>query len=804
MRRLRRLLPPIALALFAVACTSWAGLPSVTDRAWVRARSRHFTVFSNMGRGDAVEVARKLERLTEVLAATNPGLAASSPRITQVFAFRGAQSFSGYQRTGTENVAGYFASSDDLNRIVYDASASIPGNDVLYHEFVHGYLARNFAHLPLWLNEGLAMYYSTFVAGESTAEIGRLLPHAHEWLNDHRLFTTEELFAVDADSPTYRRGDRRTVFYCQSWALVHFMLHSTPENKQTLVALLDRLAEGKSAAAAEREAISPEAGKTLIDGLHEYLGRARIKWIDYQFPRKFDPAEVRVEDMSHAEVLFQLGDLLRSLGEDKSAEEHVRAALVADPSHAPSIALLGYLKDVQGRTSQAESLYLAAGEADPKEPAVYRFAGRGALKRYLKSATMGTAPPELAAARVRFARCLEFDPGDLEALIGFGRASRYEAKPMPVAVDALKAATSAEPARLDVRIDLICLLGRLERCAEADSVYQALEPCGEKDVLRSAVNGLIACRMSRASQRMQAGDSGEAMKLLDLDPVVKDPAAREYAHGEVARVHLVPAASPALVASGDPAADFNAAMESFNAGLKAANRGDYAGALADFEKARARTKWPDLVQQIDAASASVKARLRIRDGIARLNAGDPGGARETFRAVLSSSIDDSTRRYVERLVKRADARVAIESGVKMAKRGESAAASSTLDSLSGSDIDDDLRAYARALGNHVDTRVEVGKGIALLKAGSLDQALAHFETLQSSPTSASMRLYIRNLITHTRARIDVARAIEMIDARRFADARATLSEVLERPIGSHLRAYVEGLMAQMESPRRGR
>jgi hypothetical protein len=112
------------------------------------ARSRRFAVFSNMSGKDAVEVARKLERLTEVLATTNPALVAISPRTIEVFAFAGGQSFLPDQRTGAEDVAGYFLSGDDLNRIAYNARASVPGRDVLDHEFIHAYLDRNIARLP--------------------------------------------------------------------------------------------------------------------------------------------------------------------------------------------------------------------------------------------------------------------------------------------------------------------------------------------------------------------------------------------------------------------------------------------------------------------------------------------------------------------------------------------------------------------------------------------------------------------------------------------------------------------------------
>jgi len=106
------LLPPAACA----------AVPSAALKDdWVEVRSRNFTVFSNFGEADASDVARRLERLREVLSATNPTLDATVPVPVRVYAFRSEGSFKSYRPRESENLAGFNASAEDGDMIAYDA-----------------------------------------------------------------------------------------------------------------------------------------------------------------------------------------------------------------------------------------------------------------------------------------------------------------------------------------------------------------------------------------------------------------------------------------------------------------------------------------------------------------------------------------------------------------------------------------------------------------------------------------------------------------------------------------------------------
>ena len=104
----------------------------------------------------------------------------------------------------------------------------------LRHEYTHGLLHASLRTVPLWLDEGLAEYFEVPGAQPGTVnnEYAVRLAGAVQsgWRPDiHRL---EQLEKVEQ----MHRAD-----YRESWAWVHFMLHSTPDGKQVLLDYLQSL-----------------------------------------------------------------------------------------------------------------------------------------------------------------------------------------------------------------------------------------------------------------------------------------------------------------------------------------------------------------------------------------------------------------------------------------------------------------------------------------------------------------------------------------------------------------------------------
>src|SRR5439155_1233507 len=121
----------------------------------------------------------------------------------------------------------------DRRRLLFqDDPSHLPS--VAQHEYTHALLDAAMPEAPLWLNEGLAEYLSTFTATADRAQAGAPVQAHLDWLRTHDLMPLPELFAIGAGSAAYHEGDRRGTFYAQSWLLTHMILSGTDDDLSRL------------------------------------------------------------------------------------------------------------------------------------------------------------------------------------------------------------------------------------------------------------------------------------------------------------------------------------------------------------------------------------------------------------------------------------------------------------------------------------------------------------------------------------------------------------------------------------------
>ncbi len=114
-------------------------------------------------------------------------------------------------------------------RVVYTYMGDRLEED-LRHESTHALLHASVAELPLWLDEGLAEYFEgqEVLDGLNPEHLARLPDDlASDWVPD--LGRLEHLDDVRQMTPRD---------YRESWAWVHYLLHSTSENKAALLTYL--------------------------------------------------------------------------------------------------------------------------------------------------------------------------------------------------------------------------------------------------------------------------------------------------------------------------------------------------------------------------------------------------------------------------------------------------------------------------------------------------------------------------------------------------------------------------------------
>lgn len=439
-------------ALFALCALVYPGdsiaAPPIVEDQWIQVESANFTFFSNASVRRTLQLATDLEELRFTLAEF-AGLDRESPAPSLVHVFRDDVAFMPYKslyRGEPASADGYFILTGDRNYIAINGDARDGLDGVIFHEYLHYVVAHNVPTVPLWFNEGLAEFFKTFRAMDGGAVIGTSVDSHAEHLRKHRLMPLGRLFAVDRDSTVYNQGELRNTFYAQSWALVHYLLLGDHARCPEARDFRNLLMQGVSQSEAFDTAFSGDY-RRLQTELKKYVKRSHYSTATVPEGARLGDVPPVVEEMSPADVLYRLGDLLAQHDPERpEAKDHLSAAIVQDPMHGGALSALGTYAEADERWQDAKELHARAASAAPDDFLVqYRY---GML--LLDQDDAGSAVPVLE-------RCTRLNPQHglawarlAYAIWGSGESTRQ-------ALDAAEKAHALLPSNISITHNLLLL-----------------------------------------------------------------------------------------------------------------------------------------------------------------------------------------------------------------------------------------------------------------------------------------------------------------------------------------------------------
>ncbi len=352
-----------------LVCTLGVGAEVAAAPKWTRVISTHFVVVGDASERDVRQVAIRLERFRETVSVILPKASVASPLPTVVIVFDNERSFRPYKplyQGKPKDVSGYFQGGPDANYIALNLERGEDSYPIIFHEFTHLMIRNVMASPPLWLGEGLAEYYSTFVLSSDgkTAQIGKPIGRHVALLREH-FIPLADLLAADHASPLYNDEMRRQLFYAESWAWMHFLLMDGQGHTRELVTLLEKLAAGMKVEDAFRAAFGSDPA-SFQSRLLSYVQRSAYQFAQYTLrDRVRDDAEMSVVALSEAGWQAHLGDLLAHTNRLDDAQKRIEAARTLDPSLALPYASLGVVRYRQFRSADAIELWRQAVALEP-------------------------------------------------------------------------------------------------------------------------------------------------------------------------------------------------------------------------------------------------------------------------------------------------------------------------------------------------------------------------------------------------------------------------------------------------------
>jgi hypothetical protein len=481
---------PSLVASIALALGLLAATPAATQ--WNRLDSPNFVVVGDVPARDLRQVAGRFEAFREILNRVFTSQVTAGAVPTVVFVFSSDRVFKPFRpvfQGKPVELAGYFASGRNASYIAMRRDLDEHGMRVVFHEYAHLLIANAASATPLWLNEGLAEFYSTFTVtgGGREALIGTAIPQHVLLLRGTRRLALEELLGVTHDSPLYNEGERRSIFYAQSWALTHMVMLGKPSRVAQLQAYLQRTREGVAGAEAWQQAFGSDR---IDEALDSYLSNLAFSAYRIKF----------------ADKLAAFGAPARALSAGE-AEAHLALLLAQQQRYDEAARRLDAVSPTGSETawSAVARATLDEGRND-HESARKRLAGIDAvndwLAAYFAAAVLVDAieapgvPPDaaIAGAAQRMIDAARSGRGDIPHLLvkNASLALCAEGEVPEAVVAAVHRARQLAPGRFDYAFLHARLLARQKAFAAARTVLRPLIAPATADDVRAAATSMLA------------------------------------------------------------------------------------------------------------------------------------------------------------------------------------------------------------------------------------------------------------------------------------------------------------------------
>ena len=465
---------PMARSIAAAALASFflfaAALAAPTGK-WVEVRSPNFIVVSNAGESQARKTAVQFEQIRSLYRDSLSYVKNSPSPVITIMAVKDEDSMREllpeyWAQKGHSHPAGIFVDGG-YDQFQVAVNLAVHGDNVyesLYHEYYHSVTMPYFPGLPVWIAEGMADFFGNSVIGDENANVG--MPNAAliEELRSKSLIPLETLFKVDHNSPYYNEQNKVSIFYAESWALIHYlMLGDHHSHNASFGAYLQALGQGTS----QDEAAAKAFGdlRKLQDNLEKYVARFTFTFVQVSAPAKVPDSSLSSRAISEAEVEAYSGGFLTLHRQFEQAELDLAQSARLDPKLALAQRNMALLHLLQDDRAAALTSLSAAISLDPQDPTTHF------LRAQLSFNGSSRSDPQIEDDLGQ-AIALKRDFAKADALLAVCLAANNEK--LPEALTLVQKAISLEPANFDFQLARAQVLLRLSRYDDAEAVGRSL------------------------------------------------------------------------------------------------------------------------------------------------------------------------------------------------------------------------------------------------------------------------------------------------------------------------------------------
>ena len=382
---------------------------------WIEVHTAHFSVITDAGDKRGREVALRMEQMRSIFGQLLLKDKLKMPAPITVIAFKSDKQYGMVAPAKQSMAGGFYVPGADRVYIVLNLFEADPWRAVA-HPLAHYFVNYNYPPAQGWFDEGLAEYFGSIQIGKQV-EIGgdpELAPEWHEdvfeetrrdpnrpqsltqLLSSPVWLSMVDLFSMKHDGSGTREGMHNTLYYAQSWMVVHYLVNKNklPEAGTYFDLVLNQKVPVEKAMVQAFD-MSPEQMEDAVkeyfkslSGLGIALDQAKKPNVDpvnmqqpdhFALPFDGDDIGMVVSAVKDEEARAVIGDVTARVPEHRDQALHDLEQLTADPKDN-EVAHRGLASDDlrQKRFDAAADELEKAAELNPQDPWIWYY--RSAVK----------------------------------------------------------------------------------------------------------------------------------------------------------------------------------------------------------------------------------------------------------------------------------------------------------------------------------------------------------------------------------------------------------------------------------------
>ena len=564
----------VVLSLLVAGCC----LPTAfakDEPKWIEVHTAHFSVVTDAGDKRGREVALRMEQMRAVFGQLLLRDKLKMPVPITVIALKSDKQYGLVAPAKQALASGFYVPGSDRVYIVLNLFEPDAWRAVA-HPLAHYLLNYNYPPAQGWFDEGLAEYFGSIQIGKQV-EIGgdpELAPEWHEDAFEDEMrrdpnvpqsltqlvsspvwLSMVDLFTMKHDGSGAREGTHSTLYYAQSWMVVHYLLNKNklPEAGTYFDLVLNQKVPVEKAMVQAFD-MTPEqmedAVKTYfktLSGLGIALDQAKkpiAMPVDTQQPDHlaipFDTDDIgmAVSPVKEEEARAVIGDVMARIPEHRDQALHDLQQLTADPKGNETAHRGLAWDDIRQKKFDAAAGELEkATELNPRDPWIWYY--RSALK-YQKAQATRQEMQGLANMMQDLRAVTDWYPELAEAYNMLGMA-RVEGGGINSALEAQRQAIALAPRNVEYQFNLGQIYVAGKKWDLAREVFTRLKAGPDRTAAAAAKQQLddldtlqkYGVRPQRAGESAAPAGAASAVEDDDADAAPKPAAPKPGTTGPV-------------------------------------------------------------------------------------------------------------------------------------------------------------------------------------------------------------------------------------------------------------------------------